>query len=883
VVYFVATSNDTSGPQLWRTDGTPAGTQLVKKIGNDRAYGVTSERLVIVGDELYFVAIDADGGRELWRSDGTAAGTLRALDLRAGPPSSDPRDLLAVGGTLYFTADDGTGRALWRLAADPTVLKGRTLYLTGTDPSATGSGGDAFAVEAQADTLVASVNGAAERFAMSDVDEVVVNGWGGDDALTVAGALTQGVVYHAGSGNESFSLAGTTKDDAVTIGDGSVSGLSRPFKYSGIDHLAVATGEGTDTVDQVAGDGAVAVSTGAGPDVVTVGGGSEGLGGLRGGAALDLGGGGDFDVAVVDDHATAEGHTSLLRDAFAARDDLPQVTVRGADALTLESGSGADTVRVTPSPVSTFRVHGNEPAPPNDARDRLTLDLQGATSARQVPAAAGEGTWTFADRLSVSYTGFEETDDGVPLRADVVDVDPDPRRTPVEQVRVAFTEPVTGVDVSDFRLTRDGGPNLLADGQTVTSDDGVTWTLGNLAGLTAGDGHYVLGLVAAGSKITDAAGSTFPEDASDAFVVDTAAPTVQMYLSRPPGDTTTPVYVVGISFSEPVSGLGLADLSLSRDGGPNLLSEMQLLRQDFRDPRTFMLENAFSVLRYAGDYALSVTGDVRDAAGNRVAGTPTFAWRTDAAVWDERLFYNNSALDGNDPAPTPADQDAVAADKVPLWYPGTTSTSDNVSNYSRGINGIILNVGNLPEHAAPTAADFRLKAGTGDDPAGWRELSPSVITGVLFRRAEPWDTAPEWLLLTLADGAVKNTLLQVTVPGSPDVPLAASLVFYYGNLAGDAGALPNQQPIYTNVVNAVDVLRVRRAMAGAPPPLTGTVDFNRDGRVNALDLMVARNNLGRSLRPFTVPALPLPPAPAGAPAVRERDRAVSLLDEPAQP
>ena len=54
---------------------------------------------------------------------------------------------------------------------------------------------------------------------------------------------------------------------------------------------------------------------------------------------------------------------------------------------------------------------------------------------------------------------------------------------------------------------------------------------------------------------------------------------------------------------------------------------------------------------------------------------------------------------------------------------------------------------------------------------------------------------------------------------------------------------------------------IRRAVAARGPSADKTFDFNRDGRVNALDLAVARANQGQSLTLFSAPAA----AAAGAP------------------
>ena len=71
--------------------------------------------LTNVNGTLFFTADDGVNGCELWKSDGTAAGTVLVKDIRPGSCSSCPRNLTNVNGTLFFAADDGSdGRELWK-------------------------------------------------------------------------------------------------------------------------------------------------------------------------------------------------------------------------------------------------------------------------------------------------------------------------------------------------------------------------------------------------------------------------------------------------------------------------------------------------------------------------------------------------------------------------------------------------------------------------------------------------------------------------------------------------------------------------------------------------------------------------------------------------
>ncbi len=116
-LYFRAWDID-HGMELWKTDGTPEGTVVVKDILPGLASSDPRD-LTAAGNLLYFSARDAAHGRELWVTDGTAAGTRLVQDLFPGGLSSDPEQLTRVGGRLYFTADEVRGREPWSLVASP--------------------------------------------------------------------------------------------------------------------------------------------------------------------------------------------------------------------------------------------------------------------------------------------------------------------------------------------------------------------------------------------------------------------------------------------------------------------------------------------------------------------------------------------------------------------------------------------------------------------------------------------------------------------------------------------------------------------------------------------------------------------------------------------
>ncbi len=97
---------------------------------------VSPSELTSVNNTLFFAATDGTG-RELWKSNGTAAGTVRVKDIYAGVGSSSPAELTSANGTLYFAANDGSGAELWKsdgTAAGTVLVKDILPGLTGSLP-----------------------------------------------------------------------------------------------------------------------------------------------------------------------------------------------------------------------------------------------------------------------------------------------------------------------------------------------------------------------------------------------------------------------------------------------------------------------------------------------------------------------------------------------------------------------------------------------------------------------------------------------------------------------------------------------------------------------------------------------------------------------------
>lgn len=136
---FFTASTVTHGTELWKTDGTAAGTRLVKDIAVGTVNSSPSS-LTNVNGTLYFVANDGVHGVELWMSDGTSAGTVMVKDIRPGSTAGSIADLTNVDGTLFFRANDGvSGNELWKTdgtEAGTVMVKDINPGSTGGNPSA---------------------------------------------------------------------------------------------------------------------------------------------------------------------------------------------------------------------------------------------------------------------------------------------------------------------------------------------------------------------------------------------------------------------------------------------------------------------------------------------------------------------------------------------------------------------------------------------------------------------------------------------------------------------------------------------------------------------------------------------------------------------------
>ena len=228
----------------------------------------------------------------------------------------------------------------------------------------------------------------------------------------------------------------------------------------------------------------------------------------------------------------------------------------------------------------------------------------------------------------------------------------------------------------------------------------------------------------------------------------------------------------------------------------------------------------------------------------------------DVEVVARHLFYNNSHFDGPDPAANGADDAAIATDKQAL-LPGQTATLANYTNYSRGINGIMIDIAGLANAAGLSAlGDFRFRVGNDADPEGWADAPAPLPIDV---RPGEGTGGSDRITIRFDDNLIEKQWLEVTVLPTPATGIVEPDVFYFGNAIGDAG-----DQATNTIVNATDEIVTRNFPHSLldPAEIDDPYDYDRDGLVNGTDQIIARNNQTNPLSmlrlidlPSTEPAL----------------------------
>jgi hypothetical protein len=240
-----------------------------------------------------------------------------------------------------------------------------------------------------------------------------------------------------------------------------------------------------------------------------------------------------------------------------------------------------------------------------------------------------------------------------------------------------------------------------------------------------------------------------------------------------------------------------------------------------------------------GSGVADITIRATDPHGAWAEDTFTVTVESSSEVVGRHVFYNNSSWDaGGD------DNQAVAPDKTPL-LPGGSVTASNYTSYSRGINGIMVDIDGMT--GTPKAGDFIIRVNASDDPDTW---SAGPAPTVSVHPGEGFGGSDR-VKLIWPDGAIANQWVEVTVRATGKTGLGAADLFYYGNAVGETSG--------DGVIGQAeyDTFKSQFGQRGGIGTLAS--DFDGDGRVGLRDFALMRSRFGDEVQSPTVPA-PAPPA-----------------------
>lgn len=231
------------------------------------------------------------------------------------------------------------------------------------------------------------------------------------------------------------------------------------------------------------------------------------------------------------------------------------------------------------------------------------------------------------DRAGNPGSGSGSTDWLVPTTvAGVAPVTPEWRNAPVESIEFTFLAPILESTLSsqDLSLTRDGGANLLSEATQIEFVSGATYRVVGLAGLTAGDGVYVLRVW--GDGVQDLTGTPGTGSRSTRWIMDTVEPMIETVTPVTPDPRITPVNSITVVFTEPVDSqsIGLEDFSLTVNGEPVALGSSQSITGS---GAAYQINGLEGLTGSDGMYELTIdaTG-ITDLAGNPGSGFAAESW-----------------------------------------------------------------------------------------------------------------------------------------------------------------------------------------------------------------------------------------------------------------
>ncbi len=225
-----------------------------------------------------------------------------------------------------------------------------------------------------------------------------------------------------------------------------------------------------------------------------------------------------------------------------------------------------------------------------------------------------------------------------------------------------------------------------------------------------------------------------------------------------------------------------------------------------------------------------------------------------ATVEATNVFYNNSSFDGG-AGVSAADDTAVATDKQAYRAGMGVATKAHYTNYTRGINALMIDILNAGSAASLRPADFTFKVGNTQTPSLWAtaptpEITPRPGAGV---------NGANRVTFVWPDNVIQNTWLEVTVLANANTGLSAPQTYYWGNQIAEVGDI-----VGDTQVSISDFNNIRENYTTNPfiqELVTNPYDINRDRNIGIVDFNQARAN---QTNPFSNPNIILLNLPAAS-------------------
>ena len=203
---------------------------------------------------------------------------------------------------------------------------------------------------------------------------------------------------------------------------------------------------------------------------------------------------------------------------------------------------------------------------------------------------------------------------------------------------------------------------------------------------------------------------------------------------------------------------------------------------------------------------------------------------------------------------------SLATDKSAL-LPGQSSTFTNYTNYSRGLNGIVIDLVGLSASTTNSqmAASLQFANWDGIAATGFVGLPGAAVPTVTVLPGVGAGGSAR-VRVTFPNNTVQNTWLRVTVLANATSGLAANDVFYFGNVIGELD-VDNSATRLSVTVQDVNLMLANQSPVPNSANANNKFDLDRNGRVNGQDAAILRASLqvGGIVAPITAPSpRPLP-------------------------